>query len=43
MSCEETSAGVGIPVGSLGPTRARILAGLRTTLETAGVYNAVSA
>ena len=33
MSCEETSAGLDIPVGSLGPTRARILARPRTTLE----------
>jgi hypothetical protein len=40
---QEISAGVGILVGSLGPTRARILARLRTTLETAGVHDAVSA
>lgn len=39
VSYEEISAGLGIPVGSIGPTRARILARLRTTLETAGVHD----
>ena len=43
MSYEEISAGLGIPVGSIGPTRARILARLRTTLEAAGVHDAVPA
>lgn len=38
-SYEEISVGLGIPVGSIGPTRARILARLRTALETAGVHD----
>ena len=38
-SYAEISAGLGMPVGSIGPTRARILARLRTTLERAGVHD----
>jgi RNA polymerase sigma factor (sigma-70 family) len=38
-SYEEISAGLGIPVGSIGPTRARILARLRTMLAAAGVHD----
>jgi hypothetical protein len=30
------SRSTGMPVGSIGPTRARILAGLRASLERAG-------
>ena len=40
LSYEEISAGLGIPVGSIGPTRARILGRLRTALETAGLHDA---
>ncbi len=40
VSYEEISAGLGIPVGSIGPTRARILGRLRTALETAGLHDA---
>jgi RNA polymerase sigma factor (sigma-70 family) len=38
-SYERISAGLGIPVGSIGPTRARVLAKLRAALETAGLYD----
>jgi RNA polymerase sigma factor (sigma-70 family) len=40
-SYEQISAGLGIPVGSIGPTRARLLTKLRAALETAGVHDAV--
>ena len=43
LSYAQISARLGMPVGSIGPTRARILARLRTKLETAGVYDAVPA
>lgn len=39
-SYSEISAGLGIPVGSIGPTRARILARLRTELAAAGLSDA---
>jgi RNA polymerase sigma factor (sigma-70 family) len=39
VSYELISAGLGMPVGSIGPTRARALARLRTALETAGLYD----
>jgi RNA polymerase sigma factor (sigma-70 family) len=35
MSYEEIGARMGMPVGSIGPTRARVLARLRTALEAA--------
>ena len=38
-SYEEISAGLGMPVGSIGPTRARVLARLRTELATAGLHD----
>jgi RNA polymerase sigma factor (sigma-70 family) len=38
-SYEQISAGLGIPVGSIGPTRARALARLRAVLETAGLHD----
>jgi RNA polymerase sigma factor (sigma-70 family) len=38
-SYEQISAGLGIPVGSIGPTRARALARLRALLETAGLHD----
>ena len=38
-SYQQISAGLGIPVGSIGPTRARALARLRAALETAGLYD----
>ena len=37
VSYELISAGLGMPVGSIGPTRARALERLRTALETAGL------
>jgi len=40
VSYAEISAGLGMPVGSIGPTRARILARLRTALEMEGVHDA---
>lgn len=40
VSYSEISAGLGIPVGSIGPTRARILARLRSELEAAGLHDA---
>ena len=40
ISYQEISAGLGMPVGSIGPTRARILARLRLELATAGLYDA---
>ena len=40
VSYQEISAGLGMPVGSIGPTRARILARLRLELETAGLHDA---
>ena len=40
ISYQEISAGLGMPVGSIGPTRARILARLRLELETAGLCDA---
>jgi len=39
VNYEEISARVGMPIGSIGPTRARILARLREGLETAGLYD----
>ena len=39
LSYAEISRRMGLPTGSIGPTRARILARLRTTLETAGVHD----
>jgi DNA-directed RNA polymerase specialized sigma24 family protein len=38
----EISRKLGMPIGSIGPTRARILARLRTALEEAGVRDAAS-
>jgi RNA polymerase sigma factor (sigma-70 family) len=38
-SYEDISAGLGMPVGSIGPTRARILARLRGELQAAGLYD----
>jgi DNA-directed RNA polymerase specialized sigma24 family protein len=38
-SYAEISAGLGMPAGSIGPTRARILARLRVELETAGLHD----
>jgi RNA polymerase sigma factor (sigma-70 family) len=40
VSYEEISAGLGMPVGSIGPTRARILARLRVELQAAGLHDA---
>jgi RNA polymerase sigma factor (sigma-70 family) len=40
ISYEQISAGLGMPVGSIGPTRARILARLRGVLEGAGLCDA---
>jgi DNA-directed RNA polymerase specialized sigma24 family protein len=40
VSYEEISAGLGMPVGSIGPTRARILARLRVELQAAGLQDA---
>lgn len=37
---QQISALLGMPVGSIGPTRARIIARLRTALATVGVYDA---
>jgi DNA-directed RNA polymerase specialized sigma24 family protein len=37
VSYREISVGLDMPIGSIGPTRTRILARLRTVLETAGV------
>jgi RNA polymerase sigma factor (sigma-70 family) len=39
VSYELISAGLGMPVGSIGPTRARALARLRRALETAGLHD----
>jgi DNA-directed RNA polymerase specialized sigma24 family protein len=39
MSYSQIAARLGMPVGSIGPTRARILARLREALETAGVHD----
>jgi RNA polymerase sigma factor (sigma-70 family) len=38
MSYEEIGARLSMPVGSIGPTRARLLARLRTALEAADIY-----
>ncbi|MGY1709825.1 RNA polymerase sigma factor [Geodermatophilus sp. SYSU D00758] len=38
-SYEEISAGLGMPVGSIGPTRARVLTRLRAELATAGLHD----
>jgi RNA polymerase sigma factor (sigma-70 family) len=38
-SYEEISTGLGMPVGSIGPTRARILARLRVVLGSAGLQD----
>jgi RNA polymerase sigma factor (sigma-70 family) len=38
-SYQEISAGLGMPTGSIGPTRQRILARLRVELETAGLHD----
>jgi RNA polymerase sigma factor (sigma-70 family) len=38
-SYQEISAGLGMPTGSIGPTRRRILARLRVELETAGLHD----
>ncbi|MBB3086213.1 RNA polymerase sigma factor [Geodermatophilus sabuli] len=40
MSYEEIGTRLGMPVGSIGPTRARLLTRLRTTLTAAGVADA---
>jgi RNA polymerase sigma factor (sigma-70 family) len=40
VSYEQISTGLGMPVGSIGPTRARILARLRVVLGSAGLYDA---
>jgi len=37
ISYQDISARLGMPVGSIGPTRARILAHLRKSLATAGL------
>ena len=39
ISYQEISARLGMPVGSIGPTRARILARLRETLATVGLQD----
>jgi RNA polymerase sigma factor (sigma-70 family) len=39
VSYRQISSGLGIPVGSIGPTRARALARLRAALETAGLHD----
>ena len=39
VSYEQISAGLGMPLGSIGPTRARALARLRTALEAAGLHD----
>jgi RNA polymerase sigma factor (sigma-70 family) len=39
VSYGEISAGLGIPVGSIGPTRARVLTRLRAELSTAGLHD----
>ena len=41
VSYREISARLGMPVGSIGPTRARILAHLREALEPAGLHDLV--
>jgi RNA polymerase sigma factor (sigma-70 family) len=41
ISYQEISARLGMPVGSIGPTRARILAHLREALATAGLQDLV--
>ena len=41
ISYQEISARLGMPVGSIGPTRARILARLQETLATAGLQDLV--
>jgi DNA-directed RNA polymerase specialized sigma24 family protein len=38
-SYQEISAGLGMPTGSIGPTRKRILARLRAELEAAGLHD----
>lgn len=38
-SYQEISAGLGMPTGSIGPTRKRILARLRVELEAAGLHD----
>ena len=39
ISYQDISARLGMPVGSIGPTRARILARLRETLATVGLQD----
>ena len=41
VSYREISVRLGMPVGSIGPTRARILAHLRAALEPAGLHDLV--
>jgi DNA-directed RNA polymerase specialized sigma24 family protein len=41
MSYQEISARLGMPIGSIGPTRARILAHLRESLATVGLRDLV--
>jgi RNA polymerase sigma factor (sigma-70 family) len=43
LSYQQVSERLGIPIGSIGPTRGRILSRLRTQLETAGLRDAVPA
>jgi RNA polymerase sigma factor (sigma-70 family) len=38
-SYEQISAGLGMPLGSIGPTRARVLTRLRVALEAVGVHD----
>jgi DNA-directed RNA polymerase specialized sigma24 family protein len=40
LSYQEIGARLGMPVGSIGPTRARLLARLRTTLTDADLHDA---
>jgi DNA-directed RNA polymerase specialized sigma24 family protein len=41
ISYQDIGARLGMPVGSIGPTRARILARLREALATAGLEDLV--
>lgn len=43
LSYQQVSERLGIPIGSIGPTRARILDRLRRQLEEAGLHDAVPA
>jgi RNA polymerase sigma factor (sigma-70 family) len=43
LSYQEVSDRLGMPIGSIGPTRARILERLRRQLESAGLHDAIPA